>query len=117
ELAGAEPDAAAGWILAELRHRRDRRRQDALEERLERDEAGEPSLLELNLSPDEIAFLEDLGEEKGVRLSRTNGAAAREAPKRGKAKARDQYEGKRRDETEERDDERMKVVIRFRKQR
>jgi anti-sigma factor RsiW len=83
-VAGGEPDAAAGRILAELDHRRRANRlvpgdgpADGCSERIVADVHGEPRAMVLCLTPDEVRYvLSLLGEQDDLEVTRRNGAVA-----------------------------------------
>jgi len=108
---GAEPDTAAGVILAELRRKRTReaRGDEPAGEKVVQGRAGEVSGMLLYLTPGELEFVTCLLEERpGVRVARLNG--------HGKKKDRSREERDASGDGDEHDSaaRRLRVELRFR---
>ena len=108
---GAEPDTAAGVILAELRRKRAREAQgdEPAGEKVVQGRAGEVSGMLLYLTPGELEFVTCLLEERpGVRVARLNGHGKKKDRSRGERADLDAGDG------DDRAARRLRVELRFR---
>jgi hypothetical protein len=108
---GAEPDTAAGVILAELRRKRTReaRGGEPAGERVVQDRSGDVSGMLLYLTPRELEFVTCLLEERpGVRVAPVNGRAKKTGGAGPREEERDAGDA------EDGAEERQRVELRFR---